>query len=167
MPPEMRPGGAAGPVAGAADASRAAMACAEDGRPDRRAGPKDERIRVVEDEVLVSMLVEDELRGAGAAVLGPVPTVGDALRLVEAAAADGGIGAAVLDINLDGQRVAPVCGAPRGGIVAPCSTGSADPRTGHLRTAAMPDMHETTGTRERRRGAPSPRAARSATTTRR
>ncbi len=84
------------------------MACAEDGRPDRRAGPKDERILVVEDDVLVSMLVEDGLRGAGAAVLGPVPTVGDALRLVEAAVADGGIGAAVLDINLDGRHVAPV-----------------------------------------------------------
>ena len=56
----------------------------------------------------MSMLVEDELRGAGAEVLGPVPTVGDALRLVEAAAADGGISAAVLDINLDGKHVAPV-----------------------------------------------------------
>ena len=40
--------------------------------------------------------------------MGPVPTVGDALRLVEAAAADGGISAAVLDINLDGRHVAPV-----------------------------------------------------------
>ena len=63
---------------------------------------------MVEDEPLVSMLVEDELRGAGAEVLGPVPTVRDALRLVEAAAADGGISAAVLDINLDGRHVAPV-----------------------------------------------------------
>ena len=143
------------------------MACSGDGLSDRPAWLEDERILVVEDEALVSILVEDELRGAEAEVLGPAPTVVDALRLVEAAAADGGISSAVLDINLDGQRVAPVCGAPRGGIVAPCSTGSADPRTGHLRTAAMPDMHETTGTRERRRGAPSPRAARSATTTRR
>ena len=40
--------------------------------------------------------------------MGPVPTVGEALRLVEAAAADGGIGAAVLDINLAGRHVGPV-----------------------------------------------------------
>ena len=65
-------------------------------------------VLVVKDEILVSMLVEDELRQAGATVLGPAPSVGDALRLVEAAAADGGISAAVLDINLDGQRVEPV-----------------------------------------------------------
>jgi CheY-like chemotaxis protein len=84
------------------------MAGAENSLSDRRARLEDERILVVEDEILVSMLVEDELRGAGAEVLGPVPTVGDALRLVEAAAADGGIGAAVLDINLDGRHVAPV-----------------------------------------------------------
>ena len=84
------------------------MACAGDGRPDRRARLEDERILLVEDEILVSMLVEDKLRGAGAEVLGPVPTVGDALRLVEAAAADGGISAAVLDINLDGRHVGPV-----------------------------------------------------------
>ncbi|HYI85448.1 MAG TPA: hypothetical protein VEX11_19865 [Acetobacteraceae bacterium] len=41
-------------------------------------------------------------------VLGPAPSVGDALRLAEAAAADGGLSAAVLDINLEGQRVWPV-----------------------------------------------------------
>jgi CheY-like chemotaxis protein len=66
------------------------MAYAGDSVSDRRARLKGKRILVVEDEVLVSMLVEDELRGAGAEVLGPVPTAGDALRLVEAAA-DGGI----------------------------------------------------------------------------
>ncbi len=72
------------------------------GRPAKLKG---RRVLVVEDEPLVSMLVEDELRGAGAEVVGPVPSVADALRLVEAAAADGGISAAVLDINLDGRRV--------------------------------------------------------------
>jgi DNA-binding response OmpR family regulator len=66
------------------------------------------RVLVVEDEVLLSMLVEDELLDAGATVLGPAPSVGDALRLVEEAAADGGLSAAVLDVNLDGQRVWPV-----------------------------------------------------------
>ena len=75
------------------------------GRPAKLKG---KRVLVVEDEIFVSMLVEDELRGAGAEVIGPAPSVGDALRLVEAAAADGGLSAAVLDINLDGQRVQPV-----------------------------------------------------------
>jgi CheY-like chemotaxis protein len=74
----------------------------------RAAKLTDKRILVVEDEVLVSMLVEDELRGAGAEVVGPAPSVDDALRLVEAAAADGGLSAAVLDINLDGRHVGPV-----------------------------------------------------------
>ncbi len=74
----------------------------------RRAKLTGRRVLVVEDEPVASMLVEDELRGAGAEVLGPAPTVDHALRLVEAVAADGGISAAVLDINLDGQRVGPV-----------------------------------------------------------
>ena len=62
---------------------------------------------VVEDEMVVSMLVEDEPRGAGATVLGPAVRVDDALRLV-GAAAGGGISAAVLDINLEGRHVASV-----------------------------------------------------------
>ena len=75
------------------------------GRPAKLKG---KRVLVVEDEIVVSLLVEDELRGAGAEVVGPAPSVGDALRLVEAAAADGGLSAAVLDINLEGRHVAPV-----------------------------------------------------------
>ncbi len=65
------------------------------------------RVLVVGDEALVSMFVEDELRDAGATVLRPVVCVDDAMRLVEAAA-DGGISAAVLDINLAGQHVGPL-----------------------------------------------------------
>jgi DNA-binding response OmpR family regulator len=76
--------------------------------PGRVAGLSGKRVLVVEDEALVSMLVEDELRDAGAEVVGPAPSVEDALRLVEAIAADGGISAAVLDINLGGRHVAPV-----------------------------------------------------------
>ena len=75
------------------------------GSPPKLTG---KRVLVVEDEILVSMLVEDELRHAGATVLGPAACVADAMRLVEAAAADGGISAAVLDINLDGKHVASV-----------------------------------------------------------
>jgi len=66
------------------------------------------RVLVLEDEALVSMLIEDELREAGAEVLGPVPSVDDAIWLAEAAAADGGISVAVLDVNLNGQHVEPV-----------------------------------------------------------
>jgi DNA-binding response OmpR family regulator len=75
------------------------------GRPAKLTG---KRVLVVEDEALVSMLVEDELRDAGAEVMGPAPTVDRALQLIEAAAPDGGISAAVLDINLDGQHVEAV-----------------------------------------------------------
>lgn len=75
------------------------------GRPTRLRG---RRVLVVEDEALVAMLVEDELLGAGAAIVGPALTITDALRLIEAAAADGGIDAAVLDINIGGKHVSPV-----------------------------------------------------------
>ena len=74
----------------------------------RRAKLTGKRVLVVEDEALVSMMVEDELRDAGATVLGPAACVADAMRLVEAAAADGGISVAVLDINLEGRHVGPV-----------------------------------------------------------
>ncbi|MBD0272904.1 MAG: response regulator [Acetobacteraceae bacterium] len=78
--------------------------------PLRAAAPlTGKRVLVVEDEALVAMLVADEMRGAGAEVVGPAPSVDTALRLVEAAAAaTGGISAAVLDINLGGQHVGPV-----------------------------------------------------------
>ena len=72
------------------------------------AGLAGKRILVVEDEALVSMMVEDELRDAGAEILGPAPSIANALRLIEAAVSDGGINAAVLDINLGGQHVGPL-----------------------------------------------------------
>ena len=84
------------------------MAGSGNGLAERRAELTGKRVLVVEDEAPVSMLVEDELRAAGAEVVGPAPSVDDALRLVEAAAADGGLSAAVLDINLAGQHVTPV-----------------------------------------------------------
>ncbi|SDD21667.1 Response regulator receiver domain-containing protein [Belnapia rosea] len=79
-----------------------------DASPNHVARLTGKRVLVVEDEALVSMLIEDELRDAGAEVVGPAISVDDALRLVETAATAGGISAAVLDINLDGQHVAPV-----------------------------------------------------------
>jgi hypothetical protein len=51
---------------------------------------KNLRILVVEDEALIAMLVEDALLEAGAKVL-VAASVADALRLVDMAAADGGL----------------------------------------------------------------------------
>ena len=76
--------------------------------PDRRSALGGKRVLVVEDNAVVAMLVEDELLGAGAEVVGPAGCVGDALRLVEEAARDRGLSAAVLDIDLAGAAVEPV-----------------------------------------------------------
>ena len=74
----------------------------------RQTGLEGKRVLVVEDEALVSMLIEDELLDAGAEVVGPAPRIEDALRLLERSEADGRIDAAVLDISLDGKHVSPV-----------------------------------------------------------
>ena len=66
------------------------------------------RVLVVEDEALVAMVMEDGLVEAGAEVVGPACTVDEALGLIERAACDGGLSAAVLDINLEGTAVSPV-----------------------------------------------------------
>lgn len=66
------------------------------------------RLLVVEDEALVAMLVEDELIEAGATVLGIAPSVEDALERIEAACADGGLDACLLDMNLGGRSALPV-----------------------------------------------------------
>jgi DNA-binding response OmpR family regulator len=76
--------------------------------PDHRAMLKGKRILVAEDEAVVAMVIEDELLEAGAEVVGPVGSVGEALRLIEVAASDGGLSAAVLDIKLEGGAVKPV-----------------------------------------------------------
>jgi DNA-binding response OmpR family regulator len=76
--------------------------------PDRRAMLGGKRVLVAEDEAIVAMLVEDELLEAGAEVVGPAGSVSDALRLIEAAARDGGLSAAVLEINLEGEAAKPV-----------------------------------------------------------
>ncbi len=100
------------------------------------------RVLVVEDEAILAMMVEDELLGAGARVIGPAATLDDALRLVEAAAGDGGLDAAVLDLNLQGETAVPVADrlAARGvpflfatGYGEGCDTG------GH---SGMPVLHK-------------------------
>jgi DNA-binding response OmpR family regulator len=66
------------------------------------------RVLVVEDEYLIAMELKDALESAGIDVLGPVPSVADAMRLL-----DGPVDGAVLDINLGGESVYPLCEALR------------------------------------------------------
>ncbi len=67
------------------------------------------RILVIEDEFIVAAMLCDVLEDAGAAPLGPVGRVDDALHLI----ANAEIDAAVLDWNLHGESGAPLAGALR------------------------------------------------------
>ena len=66
-------------------------------------------VLVVEDEVLIAMDLERLLRRSGYRVLGPAATVAAAVRLLDREAPD----AALLDVNLRGERVTPVAAALR------------------------------------------------------
>lgn len=61
-------------------------------------------LMVVEDEFLVATSIEMVLQGAGYGVLGPIPTVDEALEAVDRQIPD----LALLDVNLSGHRVFPV-----------------------------------------------------------
>jgi len=63
------------------------------------------RILVVEDEYYLATELEEKLSEAGAAVVGPVPSVKAALGLIEQTPS---LDAAVLDVNLGGEAVFPV-----------------------------------------------------------
>ncbi len=65
------------------------------------------RILLVEDETLVSMVIEEALRDLGCAIVGPVGTRDQALALAKAEPLDG----ALLDVNLAGEPVYPVADA--------------------------------------------------------
>jgi DNA-binding response OmpR family regulator len=79
-------------------------------RPEDLAGrrgeqpEKQQRLLLVEDEVLLSMVLATDLQDAGYDVLGPYGTVAAAMAAVLSETFDG----AVLDINLKGQLVYPV-----------------------------------------------------------
>jgi CheY-like chemotaxis protein len=62
------------------------------------------RVLVVEDEFLVATLIEDMLTSAGCVVAGPIPRLAEALDAVHGGTFD----AAVLDVNLAGDRIDPV-----------------------------------------------------------
>ena len=66
------------------------------------------KVLLVEDEAVLSLVFEEVLGDAGARVLGPAATVEQALDLIEMAMADGGLDAAVLDVNLGGETSGPV-----------------------------------------------------------
>lgn len=72
------------------------------------------RLLVVEDEYLIASDLASWLEEQGAEVLGPVPSVDDALALLETEATPD---AAVLDINLGDEQVFPVADALRAAAV--------------------------------------------------
>jgi CheY-like chemotaxis protein len=62
------------------------------------------RVLVVEDEMMVSMLIEDMLGDLGCTVVGPASRLDEAVELAKSAEID----CAVLDVNLGGQPIFPV-----------------------------------------------------------
>jgi CheY-like chemotaxis protein len=62
------------------------------------------RILVVEDEAMVSMLLEDMVLDCGGEIVGPVARFNDALELAHKAE----FGVAVLDLNLNGTLSYPI-----------------------------------------------------------
>ena len=111
---------------GAGDGARAAPA-AVDAPTAALAG---RRILVVEDEPLIAMMAAVALEEAGCTVVGPAPTLAEALRLAEEERLD----AAVLDRNLGGQYSDPVAERLRErGIPFAVVTGYAD-------TGLLPDF---------------------------
>jgi DNA-binding response OmpR family regulator len=81
------------------------------------------RILVIDDEPLISMLVEDWLTELGCEVVGPARTVQDGLDLIEKGALDG----AILDVNLGGNKSFMVAEALRDrGVPFAFATGDGD-----------------------------------------
>lgn len=62
------------------------------------------RVLVVEDEMMVSMLIEDMLSDLGCTVVGPASRLDEAIQLANATTLD----CAVLDVNLGGQPIFPL-----------------------------------------------------------
>jgi CheY-like chemotaxis protein len=62
------------------------------------------RVLVVEDEMMVSMLIEDMLTDLGCTIVGPASRLDEAMQL----ARDLELDCAVLDVNLGGQPIFPL-----------------------------------------------------------
>lgn len=96
------------------------------------AGLKGKRILVVEDEALIAVMVEDMLAELGSVVVGPAAAIDDALALVQTEAID----AAVLDVNVRGERIDPVAHALfERGIPVLFATGYSEIRLASLQQA--------------------------------
>lgn len=70
------------------------------------------RVLVLEDETLVSMMVEDMLLDLGCEVVGPFAKLEQALAFMDDG--DGKLDAALLDVNLGGERSFPMAEALAG-----------------------------------------------------
>ena len=93
------------------------------------------RILVVEDDPLIAMELADLLAGRGAEPMGPAPTVRAAL----AALAESRPEAAVLDLNLRGERSTPVAAALReAGVPFVLATGYARSQIEEPELAGIP-----------------------------
>ena len=66
-----------------------------------------QRVLVVEDEAMVSMMLEDMLDELGCDIVGPAPSLALGLELARTAEID----AAVLDVNLAGEKAFPIADA--------------------------------------------------------
>lgn len=62
------------------------------------------RVLVVEDEAMIAMLIEDMLTELGCAIIGPASNVRQAFAAIEQETFE----AAILDVNLNGERTLPV-----------------------------------------------------------
>jgi CheY-like chemotaxis protein len=62
------------------------------------------RVLVVEDEMIVTWLLEDMLADLGCAVVGPAASINEALVMIDAESFD----VAVLDVNLNGKMSYPI-----------------------------------------------------------
>ncbi|NYT39179.1 response regulator [Sphingomonas sp. R-74633] len=62
------------------------------------------RVLIVEDEPVVAMYLEDMLEALGCETIGPASRLAEGIALAEA----GGFDAAILDINLGGERSTPI-----------------------------------------------------------
>jgi DNA-binding response OmpR family regulator len=65
------------------------------------------RVLLVEDDALIALTIEDTLSNAGCRVVGPLASVGAALRAIEEEPPQ----CAVLDVNLGGELALPIADA--------------------------------------------------------
>ena len=62
------------------------------------------RVLVVEDEAMIAMLIEDMLTELGCTIVGPASSTRQAFAAIERETCE----AAILDVNLNGERTLPV-----------------------------------------------------------